>query len=70
MHIGETLTQPSTTIAGSLVELCFEQSSVMTNEWTTCGVTLRHESEAQNTLTAMPCPMQTFDKANLPQNLN
>ena len=28
---------PSTMIAGSLVELCFEWSSIMTNEWTTCG---------------------------------
>ena len=25
-------------IAGSLVELCFESSSITTNEWTTCGV--------------------------------
>ena len=32
------------------MELCFEWSSVVTNEWSTCRVTLRHESEAQNTL--------------------
>ena len=40
-------------IAGSLVELCFEWSSVLTNEWTTCGVTWRHKSEAQKTLTVV-----------------
>ena len=55
MHIGETLTHQITfrNVAGSLVELCFERSSVVTNEWTTCGVTWRHESEAQKTLTAV-----------------
>ena len=41
MHIGEVLTHQITfpTIAGSLMELCFELISVMTNEWATCGVT-------------------------------
>ena len=35
------------------MELCFEWISIMTNEWTTCGGTWRHEWEAQKTLTAV-----------------
>ena len=34
-------------VSSNSAELCFEWSSIVTNEWTTCGVTWRHESEAQ-----------------------
>ena len=35
------------------VELCFEWSSIVTNKRASCGVTWRHKSEAQKTMTAV-----------------